>query len=122
MKQIIDETVNIAYNYLAAFGFTKVQVDTLVIQGQKELSTTLDRFVTLLTSGDTLSSHLEEINAILHALQGLFSQLGNEEIAVKLYEIKDSDTLTPRLVEISTLLGLPMPLEASRRNDAKYVR
>jgi len=114
MKQIIDETVNMAYGYLAAFGFTKVQVDTLVTQGQKELSTTLDRFVTLLMSGDTYSSHLEEINGILHALQGLFSQLGNEEIAVKLYEIEDYDTLEDRLVDISTLLGLPIPLDIKR--------
>jgi len=112
MKHIIDETVGIAYEYLVTFGFTKVQVDTLVTQGQNELYVTLEKFVTLQTSKSITVSNLQEINEILHALHGLFSQMGHETIAVKLYEIQATDDIFYRLTEINRLLGLQIYLDA----------
>ena len=113
MKHIIDETVGIAYEYLVTFGFTKSQVDTLVNQGQNELYSTLEKFVTLQTLEIITVSNLEEINEILHALQGLFSQMGDEKMAKNLYEIQVTDNVSYRLAEINKLLGLPIHLECT---------
>ena len=113
MKQIIDETVGIAYEYLSTFGFSKSQVETLVSQGQNELYTTLGKFVTLQTSESITVSNLEEINEILHALQGLFFQMGHENMAGKLYEIQATDDVSYRLAEINKLLGLQIDLDVT---------
>lgn len=117
MKQVIDETIEIAYGYLSTFGFTKVQVDTLVMQGENELSATLQKFVALEIS----SANLDEINDVLHALQGLFSQLGNEKISEKLYEIKESDSISQRLSEISKLLGVEIALDSTSEETCKII-
>ena len=113
MKQIINETVGIAYEYLMTFGFTKSQVDTLVTQGKNELYSTLEKFVTLQTSESITDSNLKEVNEILHALQGLFSQMGHENMAGKLYEIQATDNVSYRLAEINKLLGLQIDLDAT---------
>jgi len=113
MKQIIDETVGIAYEYLVTFGFTKAQVDTLVTQGENELYSTLEKFVTLQTLESITVSNLEEINEILHALQGLFFQMGYANMAEKLYEIQDTDDVSSRLAEINRHLGLQIHLDGT---------
>ena len=112
MKQILDETVGIAYKYLVTFGFTKLQVETLVRQGRNELYLTLEKFVTLQTSESITVSNLEEINEIIHALQGLFFQMGHGNMAEKLYEIQATDDVFYRLSEINKLLGLQIHLDA----------
>ena len=113
MKQIIDETVGIAYAYLATFAFTKSQVETLVNQGQNELYSTLEKFVTLQTSESITDSNIEEVNEILHALQGLFFQMGDENMAEKLYEIQATDNVSCRLAEMNKLLGLQIDLDVT---------
>ena len=114
MKQIIDETIGIAYEYLVTFGFTQSQVDTLVRQGENELCTTLEKFVTLQqTSERTSDSNIEVINEVLHALQGLFFQMGHENMAEKLYEIQVTDDVSYRLAEMNKLLGLQIDLDAT---------
>ena len=119
MKQIIDETVGIAYEYLSTFGFTKLQVETLVTQGQNELYTTLAKFVTLQTSESITVSNLEEINEILHALKGLFSQMGHENMVEKLYEIQATDNVSYRLAEINRLLELQIDLDVTLEEACK---
>jgi len=113
MKQVIDETVGIAYKYLVTFGFTKTQVDTLVTQGKNELYATLEKFVTLQTVENITVSNLEEINELLHALQGLFSQMGHENMVEKLYEIQATDDVSFRLTEINRHLGLQIHLDGT---------
>ena len=99
MKNIINETETIAYVYLEKFGFSREQLDALITQGKKDLHKELKNLNIILDTGST-----EAINHSLHALKGLFFQLGNYKVAEQLDEIKDGEESTARLKEISKLL------------------
>ena len=99
MKHIINETETIAYDYLEQFGFSRDQIDALIIQGKKDLYKELENLNIILDTDST-----EAINHSLHALKGLFFQLGNYKVAEQLDEIKDVEESKTRLKEISKLL------------------
>jgi len=101
MKHIITETEVTAYNYLKEFGFSEVQVDALIMQGKKDLYNELTKLKILL---DTDAASLDDINNVLHALKGLFFQLGNHDVAEKLNDIRSESTRETILKEISELL------------------
>ncbi len=100
MKNIINETEIIAQKHLSSFGFNEEQVSTLIVQGKKDLHKELAKLEVFLNV-DT--DFLEDINNVLHALKGLFSQLGNHEIAEQLNEIRESDIKQVRIKKISKL-------------------
>ncbi|WP_309496438.1 hypothetical protein [Sulfurovum sp.] len=100
MKNIINETEIIAQRHLSSFGFNEEQVSTLIVQGKKDLHKELVKLEVFLNI-DTDS--LADINNVLHALKGLFSQLGNYKIAEQLNEIEESDIRQVRIKEISEL-------------------
>ena len=101
MKNIINQTENIAYVYLKNFGFTEEQISVLITQGKKDLHKELEKLESLL-SGDIGS--LKDINNVLHALKGLLFQLGNHEVAEQLNEIRENHNSKLRFNEISKLL------------------
>ena len=101
MEKIISETEVIAFDYLKAFGFTEEQVNTLVLQGKKDLYKELIKLKTLIYA-DTVS--YDDINNILHALKGLLFQLGNHDLAEKLNEIRSDLQNKTTLEEIALLL------------------
>ena len=103
MEKIISETEVIAFDYLKAFGFADEQVNTLIIQGKKDLRKELTKLQTLLHS-DVVS--LDDINNVLHALKGLLFQLGNHNIADQLNEIRSHLDSEATLKEIAQLLDL----------------
>lgn len=98
MEKIISETEVIAFDYLKAFGFADEQVNTLIIQGKKDLRKELTKLQTLLHA-EVVS--YDDINNILHALKGLLFQLGNHNVADQLGEIRsqlDSETALKKIV------------------------
>lgn len=101
MKNIINETEMMAYNYFKEFGFNEEQINSLIIQGKKDLHKEITKLKMLLTDADTVP--LEKINDVLHALKGLFFQLGNHDIAEKLNEIKSNHEREIIMKEISEL-------------------
>lgn len=100
MKNLIDETEMMANVYFKDFGFTEDQIDTLITQGKKDIYKEVAKLEMLL---NTDTEPLEEINNVLHALKGLFFQLGNHELAEQLGEISEDDRVKDRLKEISEL-------------------
>lgn len=102
MKSIIDETEIMAYDYFKGFGFNEEQMKALVLQGKKDLRQELTKLKILLNGTEQVS--LDEINNSLHALKGLFFQLGNHQIAEQLNEIRSNDDSKVILKEISEFL------------------
>jgi len=102
MKHIIDETETIAYDHLKGFGFNDEQMKALIHQGKIDLQKELSKLKALLTDTEQLS--LDEINNSLHALKGLFFQLGNHQVAEQLNEIRSYGESKVILQEISELL------------------
>ncbi len=101
MKNIINETEAIAYNYLKAFGFEDGQIIPLIIQGKKDLYKELTKLESLLYE-NTVS--LDAINNVVHALKGLLFHMGNHELAEKLNETRSYPDNETALKEISQLL------------------
>lgn len=100
MEDIINETEMMAHIYFKDFGFNEDQINTLINQGKKDIYKEVLKLETLL---DTDTKRSEEINNVLHALKGLFFQLGNHNVAEQLDEIGEDDSMTGRLKEISEL-------------------
>ena len=101
MQKIINETEVMAQDYFKAFGFEDEDITLLIAQGKKDLHKELTKLEILLHN-DVVS--LDEINNVLHALKGLFFQLGNHELAEKLNEIRSHLEREVSLKEISELL------------------
>ena len=102
MKNIISRTEIIAYDYFKDFGFNEDQINSLILQGKKDLHKELTKLETLLIHADTVS--IDDINNILHALKGLLFQMGNHDLAEKLNEIRSNDQREVILKEIPALL------------------
>jgi len=74
MKQIIERTVQVAYDYLKAFGFEEDKVEVTVQKGISELENAFDRLQELVSKKDF---DIEELDNILHSIKGILFQLGN---------------------------------------------
>lgn len=101
MKNIINETEMMAHAYFKDFGFNEDQINTLIAQGKKDLYKELGKLEMLI---DNDMEFLDDINNVLHALKGLFFQLGNHEVAEQLDEIREGQNSKDKLKEISELL------------------
>ena len=101
MQKIIDETEVIAYNHLKAFGFKEEQITPLIIQSKKDLKKNLSQLKILLQT-ETIS--LDAINNTLHALKGLFFNLGHHTLAEALNDTISQCESETILKEISQLL------------------
>lgn len=101
MKNIISQTEKLAQCHFKEFGFNQEQINALITQGKKDLLNELTKLKHLVENTDNVS--LEKINDALHALKGLFFQLGNHEIAEKFNEIKSNDEREVILKEILEL-------------------
>ena len=101
MYKIIDDTESIALAHLTAFGFSEDQVKPLIVQAKKDMENELTKLQTLL---DGKTVELEKINSVLHALKGLFFQVGNHEIAEQLNEIRSHIDSHDSLAEIKKAL------------------
>ena len=101
MKKVIDETEEIAYAYLSDFGFDHAEIQPLILRGKQDLEVNLQKLQDAF-SQENLS--LDYIGDILHALKGLFYQLGNHQLAEKLNDSKEELVNAEILSEIKSLL------------------
>ena len=99
MNKIISETETIAVSHFKNFGFNEDQVNALILQGKKDLHNELGKLEILLEIDS-----VEGINNSLHALKGLFSQLGNDNVAERLDAIGEDQGREARLKDVSKLL------------------
>jgi len=74
MKQIIERTMKVAYDYLQNFGFEEDKVEVTVNKGIKELENAFDKLQNLV---ENMDFDIEELDNILHSIKGILFQLGN---------------------------------------------
>jgi len=101
LKKLIDETAEIARNHFQAFGFDDEQITSLLAAGQRDLTKELSKLQALLESEQI---DIDALNLSLHALKGLFLNMGNTAVAEKLNELRQEGSLRARLAEIRALL------------------
>jgi hypothetical protein len=75
MKQIVNRTKDIAYDYLGAFGFESDKIDTTVSKGLIELESAFERLRGLADE----NFDFDAIDNALHTIKGILFQLGNGE-------------------------------------------
>jgi len=76
MRQIIERTMQVAYDYLKAFGFEEDKVDATVHKGITELESAFEKLKVLV---DCKNFDIEEIDNVLHSIKGILFQLGNSQ-------------------------------------------
>lgn len=101
LEKLINETTEIARKHFQAFGFEDEQITSLLAAGQRDLTKELGKLQALLES-DKID--IDVINLSLHALKGLFLNMGNIAVAEKLNELRQEGSTAERLAEIRALL------------------
>lgn len=76
MEHVIKETLRIAKEKFSAFGFKEEQIEQLLASGKRDLLSELEKLKSLLSAEPY---DIEQINKSLHALKGLFFNMGNTE-------------------------------------------
>jgi hypothetical protein len=88
MEALIEETRKIAEERFKAFGFAKEQIDQLVASGERDMRAELVKLQVLL---EEENPDTEKLNQSLHALKGLFLNMGNEALALKFSELREEE-------------------------------
>jgi len=87
MHNIMNETEQLAYTYLKAFGFEESEIVPVVAKGMEDLEMILTKLKTMLSHSPGTHS-MEEMDDVLHALKGLLSHLGNQELSEKIEALR----------------------------------
>lgn len=103
MEKLINETIEIARKNFKGYGFEDAQVIPLLEAGRRDLTRELDKLHKLLEES---ALDIESINLSLHALKGLFLNMGNMTAADKLIELGQESTDARIISEIKSLLGM----------------
>jgi hypothetical protein len=85
MKQLIEETLATAKERFLSFGFTQSQVESLLLSAQSDLTKVLVQLETLINE---TPDQREEISRSLHSLKGLLYNMGNNQVADLIVELK----------------------------------
>jgi hypothetical protein len=101
MKKIIRQTEKTAYDYLKAFGFEDEQIFPLVEKGKVDLEKTVLKLEGLLTDSPIA---WDEVDNALHAIKGLLYHLGNNALAERIDQSRDTFQETDASLEILELL------------------
>jgi len=101
MHKILEETETAAYAYFQDFGFSTEEIEDLLKTGKRDIIQELSKLRILI---DQEVRDTEKIDQVLHALKGLFSQLGNRELADKVNEVRSEADPQKALVRIEKIL------------------
>ncbi len=88
MDQLIEETLQIAKARFESFGFKETQITQLLASGKRDLTQELDILKVLLEESP---ADIERINQSLHALKGLFFNMGNTAAGDMMAELRGND-------------------------------
>ena len=88
MEELIEETKRIAQARFQTFGFGEAQIEQLLASGERDLKKELAHLRELLMQEPC---DLDAINRSLHALKGLVLNMGNDDAAEKLSELRGSE-------------------------------
>jgi len=88
MEELIEETKRIAAERFKTFGFAQAQIDQLLASGERDMKKELAHLRELLMQEP---NDIELINRSLHALKGLFLNMGNDDAAEKLTDLRKEE-------------------------------
>ena len=98
--EIIETTLEIAKEKFKKFGFKDEQIAQLVTSGRKDLEQEISNLKEILHSSDI---DTKVLNDSLHALKGLLLNMGNNQIADKLIELKNSEDTQLKIEQIKSI-------------------
>jgi hypothetical protein len=103
MSQVIEESLQIAAEKFKAFGFNEAQIEQLLASAKADLDKEIERLRPLLQS-DT--PDIEKINQVLHALKGLFYNMGNTKAGDIMADLKNGSEEAGQIDAIKKTLHL----------------
>jgi hypothetical protein len=103
MEELIEETKRIAKERFQAFGFGEGQIEQLLASGERDMKKELANLREILLQDPC---DPERLNSSLHALKGLFLNMGNEEVAEKLSELRHDDNNTEKIAILRKLTNI----------------
>lgn len=103
MKNLINETMEIASEHFKNFGFEDEQIVPLLESGKRDLTKELNNLQELLKK-EVIEIH--PVNLSLHALKGLFLTMGNITVGEKLSEIRNESDDKHIINEVKVLLAI----------------
>ena len=100
MEELIEETKRIAAERFGTFGFAQAQIEQLLVSGERDIRKEAARLQQLLSEE---TADPERINQSLHALKGLFLNMGNETLAEKLSDLRHDDNHGEKITVLRNL-------------------
>ena len=100
MEELIEETRRIAIERFGTFGFAQAQIDQLLSSGERDIRKEAARLQQLLSEN---TPDPEQINQSLHALKGLFLNMGNEVLAEKLSDLRHDENHKEKITVLKNL-------------------
>jgi len=97
MEKVIEETLKIAKEKFLKFGFKEEQIEQLLASGKRDLLSELEKLKALLA---TEPYDIEAINKSLHALKGLFFNMGNTEAGDIMADLRKEDNMAENIKKI----------------------
>ena len=101
MEHVIEETLRIAKEKFSEFGFKDDQIEQLLASGKRDLLGELEKLKSLL---DSEPYDIEKINKSLHALKGLFFNMGNTETGDIMTDLRKGSDPDESIRKIKTFL------------------
>jgi len=103
MSNLIEQTLEIAFVKFKKFGFKDEQIQQLVKSGKKDLEKEIHNLTNILKSEQL---DFTSLNDSLHALKGLLLNMGNEQIANKLIELRNDENSEDKIIEIKKIFNI----------------
>jgi len=100
MIEIIETTLQLAKEKFEKFGFKEEQINQLISSGRKDLENEISNLKNILSNSNV---DMKVLNDSLHALKGLLLNMGNNKIADKLIELKNSDDTQLKIEQIKSI-------------------
>ncbi len=101
MEELINETLRIASEKFLTFGFKEEQIEQLLASGKRDLGKELEKLKALV---EEEPADIEKINKTLHALKGLFYNMGNTDAGDRMSDLRNEDEAEKEIETIKTLL------------------
>jgi len=100
MNQIIDRTIQIAHDYLGAFGFEDDKIDSTVAKGIAELELYRDKLRELINK----EFDFDILDRVLHTIKGILFQLGNNDDGRSIDQLRDEVNAENYKIKIEDLI------------------
>jgi hypothetical protein len=103
MEKLISETLQIARERFAAFGFKETQIEQLLESGRQDLEEEISKLSQLIMAEE---HDLQEINQSLHAIKGLLYNMGNMDAGDIMVDLRNTIENEESISKIKTLIGV----------------